>query len=95
MFQITGDSVDLNVDLPSHLKFKNGQWNSSSFISCITCIKTKTFAELGVSIFEFSGEDENGCVFGYKLIILANQGFFVPNVFSPNGEQINDYFNLI
>jgi len=89
-----GDSIELSFDLPGHLIFQKGEWSGES-IACPNCFKTKSFAKLGESEFTFSGEDVNGCPFVYKLVVITKQGFFAPNVFSPNDDESNDFFNLI
>lgn len=36
----------------------------------------------------------NGCIYEESIWISSKQIYNVPNVFSPNGDNINDYFNI-
>ena len=38
--------------------------------------------------------DVNGCIYEESIWISSKQIYNVPNVFSPNGDNINDYFNI-
>lgn len=95
IYGVVGDSLDLIVPGILNNLFIHSQWNGRSVIACPNCLKTKVLAILGESTYVFEGEDENGCLYTYSVVIIAKQGFYVPNVFSPNGDLVNDYFNLI
>jgi gliding motility-associated-like protein len=44
--------------------------------------------------YEIQFEDVNGCIIirTIQIIIKRNDGLYFPNIFSPNGDQINDYW---
>ncbi len=95
LYVTVGDSVDLK--LPGHFNNRliDVLWEGPQIILCDTCPSTKIIATAGQTEYSFKGYDESGCSVVYRIIINAKQGFWVPNVFSPNGDEVNDYFNLI
>ncbi|MEP7197304.1 MAG: gliding motility-associated C-terminal domain-containing protein [Saprospiraceae bacterium] len=97
IFAVVGDSIDLIYKTNNINSILNNQWSGIGVqtIVCNTCQHAKVVATLGENLYTYVGLDENGCEYLYKLVVVAKQGFFVPNVFSPNGDGINDYFNLI
>ncbi|MDX2359407.1 MAG: PKD domain-containing protein [Crocinitomicaceae bacterium] len=38
--------------------------------------------------------DSNGCIDTYSLVVLITTNFNIPNVFSPNNDGVNDFFQL-
>ncbi|MBK8641587.1 MAG: gliding motility-associated C-terminal domain-containing protein [Saprospiraceae bacterium] len=70
------------------------QWSGNGLMNCRDCKRTSLIAQPGINEYHVVAVDENGCEYEYSLIVSAKQNFFVPNVFSPNGDLQNDYFNL-
>ena len=66
-------------------------WNPGEMLPCQDCLEFYFAPSESVS-FELVIEDENGCI-GSDLINIYVDGLpevYVPNIFSPNGDNIND-----
>jgi len=65
-------------------------------LQCDTCIATEVFSyQEGVLGVDFIAE--NGCTAREEIDLKLNGTdvqYYIPNVFSPNGDGINDYFTL-
>src|SRR6056297_1112860 len=72
------------------------QWYSNSALECDTCSSTEVFSyQEGVLGVNFIAE--NGCTAREEFDLKLNGTdvqYYIPNVFSPNGDGINDYFTL-
>src|SRR6056297_159949 len=72
------------------------QWYSNSALECDTCSSTEVFSyQEGVLGVNFIAE--NGCTAREEFDLKLNGTdvqYHIPNVFSPNGDGINDYFTL-
>ena len=68
-------------------------WSPSDFLSCDTCLQTTAAPQQSMT-YQVSISDANGCTVTDEISIFVNQqtGAYVPNVFSPNNDGINDYF---
>jgi gliding motility-associated-like protein len=62
---------------------------------CDDCL-TRTVTPESATIYGLSAIDANGCVHEdeIRLDVFIDRALYVPNVFSPNGDQINDLFIL-
>jgi len=99
--QLIGPSeVDI-CDPPSFFQVETNlsgsyQWYSSSSLLCDTCQSTEVFSfQEGPVGVEFT--DDNNCTATAEIDLTVtgrDAQYFIPNVFTPNGDGINDYFTL-
>jgi gliding motility-associated-like protein len=91
---ILGDSVwfdatTLNIDSLVSIK-----WFGPGYISCAHCLTTAVFITEPINEYLILVMDNNGCIYERSVVVVSKQNFYLPNVFSPNGDNINDHFNL-
>jgi gliding motility-associated-like protein len=71
-------------------------WNPQSFLSCIDCLNPFA-APTDTIIYFLTSINKYGCksIDSVKIMVNTNcDEFFVPNMFSPNGDNSNDEFCL-
>jgi gliding motility-associated-like protein len=73
------------------------QWTPMDFITCDSCLTTLVYPEQ-TTTFQLEVTDENGCTGSAEItvVVIEEEGasVYIPNVFSPNGDNINDYFTV-
>lgn len=62
---------------------------------CDDCL-SRTIVPGAVSKYTVTVTDENGCTHtdDLHIAVFIDRDLYVPNIFSPNGDQINDYFTI-
>ncbi|MBN2349551.1 MAG: gliding motility-associated C-terminal domain-containing protein [Bacteroidales bacterium] len=70
----------------------NFLWDFSDGVLQINRNTTRTFADTGVYVATFTVTDSYGCSDTWSRRIFVYDEILIQNVFSPNGDAINDYF---
>ena len=93
---VIGEQVQLNVNANLSInEVNNLEWSQPQWLSCLDCfnpILTLTqSADLSLVV-----TDQNGCKATDVLNIIIDRNFelFVPNIFTPNGDNDNDILTL-
>jgi len=89
-----GDTAQLSIPQSNVLTDLN--WMPADFLSCTDCPAPSAFPPT-TTTYTVTALDSNGCPgeSTYTLIVSESQdNLFIPNVFSPNGDGINDFFTL-
>ncbi len=78
--------------IPSSIK-----WSPNLYLDCDTCLYPISKPENNIT-YQLTAKDPNGCDVSDLItisILVDNAEIFIPNAFSPNGDNINDIFQPI
>ncbi len=86
-----GDSTRMDLDIiPDRLLVKTIHWNPSTFLSCTDC-EDPIVKPLVTTDYDVTVIDTNGCQSIQRIrVVVETPKVWVPNAFSPNGDNIND-----
>lgn len=89
-----GDSLQLDT-LYSNLAPATYTWTAFQPISCDTCARP-FFKPEKTTTYQLTVTDAYGCTASDDIEIFVDRqsAFYLPNVFSPNGDGVNDVFNI-
>jgi gliding motility-associated-like protein len=82
----------VNVPIPSLTSI---QWNPPGLLGCDTCLTTTIMAS-NDQVFQLTVVHQNGCTDTAEIIVhvVPEKEIYIPNVFSPNDDGLNDFFTL-
>lgn len=92
---VIGDSVYLIAEVNALDSIVEIEWSGPGIIRCQNCLATSVIPGPKGGVFHVKITDSFGCIYTASIFIAAEQKYFAPNVFSPNGDNINDFFNII
>ncbi len=78
--------------IPSSIK-----WSPNLYLDCDTCLYPISKPENNIT-YQLTAKDTNGCDVSDLItisILVDNAEIFIPNAFSPNGDNINDIFQPV
>lgn len=81
-------SVSTDIVAPSNI-----EWTPTDYLDCSSCLEVEIRPTEDIN-YLIAVTDENGCVGvdEVQIRITAEREVFFPNVFTPNDDEINDYF---
>jgi len=88
-----GENATLNLQILNGIKVKTILWSPSNQLSCSDCQNPVLTATEDQTI-TVEVIDENGCMATTQILVkvIKEVDVFFPNSFSPNGDNINDFF---
>ncbi len=82
---IEGPNGSINLDSITTGNY-SFQWSNG--------VQTSSINELRPGTYQLTITDESGCTFFYEFAVEEQNGFYIPNAFSPNGDGVNDDFRF-
>ncbi|MDX1683973.1 MAG: gliding motility-associated C-terminal domain-containing protein [Saprospiraceae bacterium] len=90
---VVGDSVTLSVRTEGIGQVMDMDWYGPDG-TCFDCSEWTVHPGKGSSQYDVFAMDDKGCEYTASVTVDAKSRFYVPNTFTPNGDDINDYFTL-
>ncbi len=95
-----GDSVLITILGDVNAPGLSFDWNPAGILGCATCPASWAFP-LQDTLVTILITDEDSCVYGLETYIdvipnvpMVTDNIYIPNVFSPNGDGINDHWRI-
>jgi len=88
-YPIVGDTINIWAEADGSI-----EWTPPYNITCTTCPSTTVYPQLE-TVYTATVTDENGCKNWAEVPIIFEPLIFVPNAFTPDGDDFNNYFQAI
>jgi gliding motility-associated-like protein len=90
-----GESVTLTATTNSSASDISFIWSPDYHLSCISCQSTIASPAQTLTYY-VNASDTNGCKAVDSVVVFVNKNYniYVPNAFTPNGNSVNDYFQI-
>lgn len=88
VYLFEGETADLyaTIHTPGQIS-----WSPTEYLSCVNCDHTQATPPTDFQYF-VSYVDENGCIDSDEVWVYFKPLIYVPNTFSPDGNEFNEYF---
>ena len=91
VYAVYGDVIQLNATSPSVGVYS---WSPPEFLSCATCTNPTTAPNQNIT-YTVTFTDENGCQAKDQVKISYDPIIYIPNTFTPDGNQFNQGFKMV
>ncbi|NND05909.1 MAG: hypothetical protein HKN87_05975 [Saprospiraceae bacterium] len=81
------------VVLSGNLDQAQFRWEPTEGLSCSDCFDPE-FSPNEETVYTLYIDDVLGCTSAYRTHVFVDAAIFVPNAFSPDGDNLNDYFEI-
>lgn len=90
VFAIYGDAIQLTASSTTSGPFI---WSPAEYLSCVSCTSPIAMPNQNMT-YTVSYTDENGCSASDNVHIYYNPILYIPNTFTPNGDERNQGFRI-
>lgn len=95
-----GEDITINLGESAFLLANSNvnqiEWITTDSLNCVQNCFIQEVNPTATTLYEVEVMDENGCIAVSNVVVNVefNRGVYIPNVFSPNGDGLNDFFRV-